>query len=55
MVRWAIGFAGIAIVAAVFAFTGVVAWDLAFASKWLFVACLVLTGLSLVRGPRVVT
>lgn len=54
MVRWAIGFFGIAIVAAVFAFTGV-ARDLAFAGKWLFVACLVLTGFSLFRGPRVVT
>jgi uncharacterized membrane protein YtjA (UPF0391 family) len=53
MVRWPIGFLGIAIVAALVAFTGM-AREAAFAAKWIFCAGLVLTGVSLLRGPRTV-
>jgi uncharacterized membrane protein YtjA (UPF0391 family) len=54
MVRWAIGFFGIAIVAALVGFTGIVR-EAAAAGQWIFCAFLVLTGVALLRGPRTVT
>ncbi len=55
MVRWSIGFLGIAIVAALVAFTGIgIAREAADAAKWIFCAGLVLTGVSLLHGPRTV-
>jgi uncharacterized membrane protein YtjA (UPF0391 family) len=54
MVRWAMGFLGIAIVAAVIAFTGV-AREAALAGKWVFCTGLVLTGILLMHGPRTVS
>ena len=43
MIRWAIGFLSIAIVAAVVGFTGM-ARDSAVAARWIFCAGLVMTG-----------
>jgi uncharacterized membrane protein YtjA (UPF0391 family) len=54
MVRWAFGFLGIAFVAALVGFTGI-AREAAVAGKWIFCTCLVLTGVSLLQGPRTVT
>ncbi len=54
MVRWAIGFFGVVRSWPPSSHSSGVARNLAFVSKWLFVACLVLTGFSLFRGPRVV-
>jgi uncharacterized membrane protein YtjA (UPF0391 family) len=48
------GFLGIAIVAAVIAFTGV-AREAALAGKWVFCIGLVLTGILLMQGPRTVS
>jgi uncharacterized membrane protein YtjA (UPF0391 family) len=53
MVRWSVGFLGVAIVAALVAFVGV-AREAALAGKWIFCAALVLSGVSLMQGPRTV-
>ena len=51
MLRWTLSFLVLAIVAAVFGFTGIAA-DLAWIAKILFFAFLVLLGLSVVMGRR---
>ena len=53
MVRWAIGFLGVAIVSALIGFTGI-AREAALAGKFVFCAGLVLTGVALLQGPRTV-
>jgi uncharacterized membrane protein YtjA (UPF0391 family) len=59
MVHWAIGFLGVAIVSALVAFTGLAGFtgfasEAALAGKWIFCVGLVLTGVSLLHGPRTV-
>jgi hypothetical protein len=54
MIRAALGFGGVAVVAAVAGFvTGMPA--AANAAKWLVVTSLIMAGLTLIRGPRYVT
>ncbi len=54
MVRWAMAFLGIAIVAALIGFTGI-SREAVLAAKWLFCTGLVLTGILLMHGPRTVS
>jgi len=54
MIRWAIGFLSIAIVAAVIGVTGM-ARGSAVAARWVFCTGLVMTGVALLQGPRTVT
>ena len=54
MIRLSIGFLGVAIASAVVGFTGV-ASEAALAGKWVFCAGLVLSGVTLLHGPRTVT
>ena len=54
MVRWAMGFLTIAIVAALIGFTGI-AREAALAGKWIFCTGLVMTGILLMQGPRTIT
>ena len=56
MVRWAMAFLAMAIVAALIGFTGIAREvAVAAAGKWVFCAGLMLTGLSLMHGPRTVS
>jgi uncharacterized membrane protein YtjA (UPF0391 family) len=60
MIRWAIGFLGVSIVSALVGFTRVASFvgaasEAALAGKWIFCAGLVLTGVTLLHGPRTVT
>ncbi len=59
MIRLSMGFLGIAIVSALVAFTGVAGFtrigsEAALAGKWVFCVGLVLTGVTLLHGPRTV-
>lgn len=54
MIRWAIGFLTVAIVAALVGFTGM-AREAAEAARWVACVGLVMTGIALLRGPRRVT
>jgi uncharacterized membrane protein YtjA (UPF0391 family) len=57
MIRLSIGFLGVAIASALVGFAGVasVASEAALAGRWVFCAGLVLSGVTLLHGPRTVT